>query len=314
MTAVDVHQHLWPEGDLRVLESRAATPRALWRKGRWQVGPATEPSFWIDPAGHDPGDRVRDLPEAGVDRALVALSSPVGVEALPPEAALAATTAWREAASALPAALGWWAATPTAVPPAEQAQLLEEALAEGAVGLCLPAGALSSPSTAQASLPLLRALAAAGAPLFVHPGPASGDPAEPAWWSPSTSYVAQLQAAWFAFHAVVRPALANLRVIFALLAGLAPLHVERAERRGAPGSHAAWFEDPLSFYETSSYGPRALRALVRLVGTGPLVHGTDHPVASPAPDPVAEVLGQPAAEHVRRDGAARALGHSWMPA
>ncbi len=314
MTAVDVHQHLWPEEVLRVLESRATAPLALWRNGRWQVRPAAEPSFTIDPADHDPEERALALPGAGVDRALLCLSSPVGIEALPGPAALAGTTAWREAVATLPAALGWWAAMPLRFPPSEQAQIVHEALAAGAVGLCLPAGVLSSPSSAEVSLPLLGALAAAGAPLFVHPGPATGGPQDPDWWSPTTSYVAQLHAAWFAFHAVVRPALANLRVIFALLAGLAPLHAERAARRGAPDLQRTALEDPLCFYDTSSYGPRAVRALVGVVGTGPLVHGTDYPVVSPAGDPVAQALGQPTADLVRRDGAARALGYAWAPA
>ena len=67
-------------------------------------------------------------------------------------------------------------------------------------------------------------------PVFVHPGPVAGSaagPRQPSWWSPSTDYVAQQHAAWHAFHAVVRPRVPSLRAVFALLAGLAPLHAER---------------------------------------------------------------------------------------
>ena len=317
MTAVDVHQHLWPDDVLRVLEARAGAPRAVWRRRRWEVRLAGEPSFWIDPRDHDPERRAAALAGAGVDRALVALSSPVGIEGLSSALAVAATTAWREASATLPGALGWWAAVPLDLPPAEQGEIVHEALAEGAVGLCLPAGALSSPSAAEASLPLMRVVAAAGVPVFVHPGPANGAPHDPAWWSPVTSYVAQLQAAWFAFHTVVRPELPALRVIFALLAGLAPLHAERAAGRMGSELQAdlqAALHDPVCFYDTASYGPRAVRALVRLVGAGTLVHGTDHPVLVPTGDPVAEALGQSTADLVRRDGAARALGQAWVPA
>jgi len=41
----------------------------------------------------------------------------------------------------------------------------------------------------------------------------------------------------------------RLRVIFSMLAGLAPLHVERLSSRGGPDTGKA---DPLVFYDTSS--------------------------------------------------------------
>ena len=103
MRSVDVHQHLWPEAVLRVLDQRGAPPRAHWRNGQWLVELAGEPAFEIDPAEHDPGRRAAELE---VDRALVALSSAVGIEALPPRDALAAIAAWQEAATGLPDELG----------------------------------------------------------------------------------------------------------------------------------------------------------------------------------------------------------------
>jgi hypothetical protein len=175
--------------------------------------------------------------------------------------------------------------------------------------VCLPADRLSTPVRAEQALPLLEAVAAAGAPVFVHPGPAAGSPAEPAWWSPSTRYVAQQHAAWHAFHHQLRPALPGLRAVFALLAGLAPLHAERVERRGGPKHR-----DPLCFYDTASYGPRAVRAMATAVGIGQLVHGSDYPVARLGPDPVEQAFGADFAELVRDDAPARALGYGWVPA
>jgi 6-methylsalicylate decarboxylase len=102
-------------------------------------------------------------------------------------------------------------------------------------------------------------------------------------------------------------------VIIALLAGLAPLHAERTALRGGPAAGMA-LHDPLCFYDTSSYGPRAVRAAVTAVGTGQLVHGSDLPASPPAADPVAEALGERFAELVRRNGAAKALGYEWVPA
>ena len=309
MDSFDVHQHLWPEGVLRVLERRGSSPRARWEGERWRIDLPGEPSFHVDPRDHDLDAREDALT---VDRALLALSSPVGVEDLPPRDALAVVAAWHEAAGGLPARFNWWTASPAALPPAEEASIAREALADGAAGLCLPATRLANPSRAQDVLPLLAAVADAGAPVFIHPGPVAGRGPQPAWWSPATAYVAQQHAAWHAFHAVVRPELPLLRAIFALLAGLAPLHVERTVRRGGQPSESA-LADQLCFYDTSSYGPRAVRAMATAVAIGQLVYGTDYPVGEPEADPVAEAFSDGWAEIVRSNAPSRALGYTWVP-
>jgi 6-methylsalicylate decarboxylase len=310
MPSVDVHQHLWPEGVLAVLERRSSAPRARWRDGRWGVELDGEPPFEIDPADHQPEERAKTM---DVDRALMALSSPVGAETLAPRDALAATAAWNEAALSLPAALGWWAATPAALSGADESELVRATIADGAAGVCLPADRLSTPARAEEAMPLLEAVAGAGAPVFVHPGPVGGSTLDPPWWSPATRYVAQQHAAWHAFHHLVRPALPKLRAIFAMLAGLAPLHAERVALRGGPARPDP-LADPLCFYDTSSYGPRAVRAMATSVGIGQLVHGTDYPVVAPGLDPVAQAFGSGFADLVRDDSASRALGYGWVPA
>ncbi len=151
--------------------------------------------------------------------------------------------------------------------------------------------------------------------MFVHPGPVAPSAAaarQPSWWSSSTDYVSQQHAAWHAFHAVVRPELPSLRAVFALLAGLAPLHVERTAARGGPGGQET-VHDPLVFYETSSYGPEAIRAIATVVGIGQLVHGSDFPVADERPDAVERAFCSELADVVRRDAPARALGYTWVP-
>jgi hypothetical protein len=309
MRSVDVHQHLWPEAILRVLEKRLVAPRAHWVDGRWRVELAGEPAFAVDLADHDPQRRAADL---SVDQALVSLSGPAGLEALPVRDALAVIAGWQEAATALPDRLGWWASTPAALTGDGEADLAREAIAAGAAGVTLTADRLASPTGARTALPLLQAVVDAGAPVFIHPGPTSGTQGEPSWWSPATRYVAQQQAAWHSFHAVVRPQLPNLRAVFALLAGLAPLQAERTTTKGGPdGEHA--LADPLSFYETSSYGPRAVRAMATAVGIGQLVHGTDFPVDKPAQDPVEQAFGEGFAKLVRTSSAHRALGYTWVP-
>ena len=66
-----------------------------------------------------------------------------------------------------------------------------------------------------------------------------------------------------------------------MLAGLGPLHAERLAARGGP---AGAVHDPLVWFDTSSYGPRALDSMLRMVGVDRLVHGSDRPVIA-ASDP-----------------------------
>jgi predicted TIM-barrel fold metal-dependent hydrolase len=157
-------------------------------------------------------------------------------------------------------------------------------LDRGAVGLSLPAGALAGPDRLERVAPLLAALERCDAPLLVHPGaaedgPLASTPPSP-WWPALTGYVASLQAAWLAFATWGRRTHRRLRVVFAALAGLAPLHAERVAARGGPRGAAT---DPLVFYDTSSYGHRAIDAMVRVVGVDALVYGSDRPVVDALP-------------------------------
>ena len=79
-----------------------------------------------------------------------------------------------------------------------------------------------------------------------------------------------------------RPRHARLRVLFAALAGGAPLLGERVAARGGP---AAALHDPLIFFDTSSFGARAIDAAIRAVGVDALVHGSDAPVVAASQDP-----------------------------
>ncbi len=108
------------------------------------------------------------------------------------------------------------------------------------------------------------------------PGRPRRPPGAPPWWGALTGYVAAMQTAWFAFAAWGRPAHPGLPVCFAMLAGLAPLHRERLMARG--GSAPA---DRHAFLDISSYGDRAVDAVVREIGVDQLVFGSDRPVIAP---------------------------------
>ena len=124
----------------------------------------------------------------------------------------------------------------------------------------------------------------AGLPLLVHPGPVAtpGDD-HPPWWPAIVTYVQQMHAAWFAFRVHGRERHPRLRVCFAMLAGLAPLHGERVAAR--TGDRSVVDQDV--FLDVSSYGTRAVDATVRVLGIDALVNGSDRPYA----DPVSLELG-----------------------
>ena len=312
MSAVDVHQHLWPTEVLRALERRRSPPCARWTTAGWLLELPGEPAFVVEAAEHDVDARAAAVRAAGLDRALVALSTPVGIEALPAAEAQPVLDAFSAAAAGLPQELGWWGSVPLAAPANAVAAAADDALDAGAAGIILAAGALATQQGLERCGPLLERLKERLAPVFVHPGPAPWSPEAPgvaaSWWAPTTRYVAEPHAAWHAWAAWGRAAHPGLHVVWAALAGLAPLHAERTELRGGP---AAGPPDPLAFYDTSGYGPRALRWMACQVGTSQLVHGTDAPVVPPALD---EPLGGDAHEAFRTDNVARLLGTAWVAA
>ncbi|WP_066362948.1 amidohydrolase [Herbidospora mongoliensis] len=268
--AVDVHQHLWPAPFLHALRSRATNPRL----DGWTLLLDGEPVYEVNPADHDPAARAKLNKE--LDLALISLSSPLGIEHLPPDEAWPLIDAFHEGAAELPEPFGFWASAPVtdiSVPK------LEEALNAGAVGLQLPATAVQDQEGLEKVAPLLGALD--DRPLFIHPGPASA-PGTPGWWPAVVPYVQQMHAAWYAFQAFGRPRHPRLKVCFALLAGLAPLHSERQISRGGQGRGLV---DPGLFVETSSYGRRAVDSIVRELGIDVVVNGSDRPYAeAPALD------------------------------
>lgn len=141
-----------------------------------------------------------------------------------------------------------------------------------------------------------------------HPGPDPWQPApratdDPPWWTAMTAYVDAMAAAWHAFIAFGRPSHPRLRVVFALLAGGAPLHIERLAARGGPvaGAH-----DRRLFYDTSSYGVQAIDAMIRIVGIDQLVHGSDRPMVAPLLGPGA--VGSAAWRALTSTNPARLLG------
>jgi hypothetical protein len=269
---VDCHQHVWPEALADALRQRPTGPRldgtTLLLDG--------EPPSEIEVGGLAKR-RAQDAAD-GVDLALLSLSTALGVESLPPEEAAPVLEAWHALADELEPHHGLWAATGLVEP--DLARLREQLAHPRVHGLQLPASALATPEALEQLAPVLTVAEQADLPVLVHPGPApavTDADALPSWWPAMTDYPAQQAAAWYAWHVAGRALAPRLRVGFVALAGLAPLHHERLAQRGGTLGPI----DTQLFYETSSYGARAVDAMVRVVGVDPLVHGSDRPNAVP---------------------------------
>ncbi|MFJ4782204.1 amidohydrolase [Streptomyces sp. NPDC088794] len=291
MSPVDVHQHLWGPAFLAALRARTEPPHL----DGWTLHTVGEPPYEVSAADHDIARRAELAATDGLGRALVSLSAPLGIEWLPAEEARPLIDAHHEDAAGLPEPFGAWAAAGVRDIDAEAtAEALDSGL--GPAGLQLPANSLADAAGYARCAPLLDLLEERDLPLFVHPGPAlsgsSGSGAwgsglagpvmpGPGWWPAMVPYVQQMHASWFAFRAFGRPRHPRLRVCFALLAALAPLHGERFAARGDGADEV----DRNVFVETSSYGPRAVEAIVAALGADAVVQGTDRPYAGPPERP-----------------------------
>jgi hypothetical protein len=291
----DVHQHLWPPALIEALRGRAAQPTLR----EWRLSLCGEPDYDVLPADHDIDRRARQARDDGVEVAIVSLSSALGIEQLAPDEAAPLLDAYHEGALQLPAPFRAWAAAGLSdVDPDALARELDR----GFVGLQLPATALLDEHGYAHVAPLLDVLEARGQALFVHPGAATPSRGVvPGWWPAIVDYVQQMHAAWYGFRVFGRPRHPQLRVCFAMLAGLAPLHSERFAARAGERSVL----DEQCFLEISSYGTRAIDAVVRVLGIDVLVNGSDRPYA----EPVAPDLGD-AVMHALRNSNPDRLLHS----
>ncbi|GAC1435165.1 MAG: hypothetical protein NVSMB51_04010 [Solirubrobacteraceae bacterium] len=279
---VDVHQHLWSEALVAALAVRRDVPCVRRASGTTTLHLAREAPAPLDLASEAPAARAELIAADGLDRALIALSSPLGIEALPRAEAAPLIDAYLVGAAALPAQFRPWG--PFALDEAGPADV-DGLLNGGCVGVSIPAGALGEADVWRKLGAVLSRIEERGAALFVHPGPGRGggvawpdSASRPTWWQPLTGYVAEMQAAWLHFVTAGRPEFPRLQVVFAMLAGGAPLLSERLEARDGP---AIDLRDPHTWYDSSSYGPAAVGATAARVGARQLLYGSDRPVIEP---------------------------------
>jgi predicted TIM-barrel fold metal-dependent hydrolase len=278
MQRVDLHQHIWTTPLMDALAGRDCHPFVRRDDGLCVLHLAGEPSCVIDTAAETAAARTRLLDIDGIELAAVAISSPIGIETLAPDQANELIGAYLDGVLALGDRFVAWG--PIGIRQPDPADV-DAVLARGCIGISLPSAALADLDAFEAIQPVLERVQELDAPLFVHPGGfAARQPSlsDPLWWTPLTSYVSDMQAAWLTFVTHGRRELPRLRILFAMLAGGAPLHTERLTARGGP---AIDLHDPLTFYDTSSYGPMMIEAMAAWLGPNRLVYGSDRPVIEP---------------------------------
>lgn len=280
---IDLHQHLWPEQLVRALERRTEPPRL--RGGRLEL--AVEGTFEVDLREHELDSRIELLDRHELDVALVSLAPTMETDGQPD-----LLDAYQEGIAEVVQASGGRIVALSAGAPLP-----------GFAGACV-----SSHAVLAGCDPLLAALDHDGGLLFVHPGPPRTRAPEqaPAWWSAAVDYTAQMQAAYLAWLSRDATRFRNVAVVFAILAGGAPIQLERLRSRGVEVRSTL---HPNAFFDTSSYGRRALELCLSTYGVTQIVFGSDAPVIDPGQTLAAvRAFGEAVTDIVVRQSPGRLLG------
>src|SRR5947209_14934944 len=99
---VDVHQHIWTRPLLDALAERPRLPYVRRADGLTVLHSGGELPYVIDTAAESPTRRSALLAEDGLDLALIAISSPIGIEALARDEATVLIEAHLAGVEALP--------------------------------------------------------------------------------------------------------------------------------------------------------------------------------------------------------------------
>jgi len=258
MAGYDIHQHLWPPPFVEALRRRSGPPCI---RGDELV--LAEGSYPADLNAHELEARIALLDRAHLDVAVVSLQPTLGIQSLAGSERDELEQAWEEGILELAAASG-----------GRIRPLSPRLPRAGFAGASVGADAFEDLDVAA---PLLDALRGSGF-LFVHPVAGSPPSADRRWWAPVVDYTSQMQRAYFAWLAAGQARWPDVRVVFAILAGGAPVQLERLGcRADAPVESA----HENVFLEISSYGRRAIGLCADAHGAEQILFGTDAPVVDP---------------------------------
>lgn len=258
----DVHQHLWPASFVAALRDRSAPPFL-----RDVELTTPEGTFELDPHAHDPERRIAQLDRDEIDVALVSLQPSLGIELLAPGERDELEHVWVDGIRDVVAAAG-----------GRFRALAPWRVLDGFAGTSVGASALLGGERGEV---ILGSVALGGGFLFVHPEAEGAlPPGRPDWWHWTAGYTGQMQRSYLAWIGGGRERHPSVPVVFAMLAGGAPIHHERLTHRGVDVRASL---DANTLFDTSSYGRRAIELCIETFGVERLVYGSDTPVIDPAP-------------------------------
>lgn len=279
MPGFDVHQHLWPPGFCAALAQRTEAPRL-----DGDVLHTSEGSWATDLADHALETRLALLDRHEIETAVVSLQPTLGLEALDPSEREELVGLWESGILEL-----------AATAPGRIVPLAADRPRDGFYGVSIGADRLDR---IDELAPTLDALRGKGM-LFVHPVAGYPSASAPAWWSAVVDYTGQMQRAYFAWLSSAQERWPDVSVVFAILAGGGPIQLERLASRGVDVRSSLHRN---VFFDTASYGRRALELCIQTFGVEQLVFGTDAPVVEPTPAVRAvEAFGESVARLIRQD-------------
>ena len=286
MTSIDVHQHLLSPALVDALRRRTSAPLITGSTLELAEG-----SFPFDPGEHDLETRIALLDREGIDLAVLSLQPTLGHDLLPASERAELVTAWEEGTLELVAAAGGRLAALAAGP-----------ARPGFVGACVGSAAFADPDALEEAS---AALTEHGGFLFVHPSGGPVPSGRPGWWGALTLYTAQMQQAYLGWLADGQERWPDIPVVFGILAGGGPFQLERLASRGVDVRSTL---HPNVFFDTASYGRRALELCIETFGVEQLVYGSDLPVVDPEPTVRAiRGFGESVETLLRQDTPARLL-------
>ena len=259
MAGADVHQHLWPPAFVDALSRRTAMP---YLEG--STLHTLEGAFPIELGQHELGTRLGVLDRSGIDTAVVSLQPTLGLDVIEESERTQLESIWEDAILELAAAAGG-RIVPLAVGRPRT----------GFAGVSVGADRLDD---LDALAPVLDGLRGSGF-LFVHPVADTPPAGTPPWWAAVVAYTSQMQQAYLRWLAAGQERWPDVDVVFAILAGGAPIQLERLASRGVDVRSALHRN---VFFDTASYGRRALELCIETFGVEQLVFGSDAPVVDPA--------------------------------
>ncbi len=283
MAGFDIHQHLWPPGFVAALRARTSTPRL-----ESDLLCCSEGDYAIEVAAHDLGRRLELMDRSGIDTAVVSLQPTLGIAQLGPGERDGLVAIWEDDVLELAAAA-----------PGRIVPLAVDRPRAGFAGVSVGADRFDD---LDALAPTLESLRGSGF-LFVHPVAGSSPLGLPAWWQAAVDYTSQMQRAYLSWLAHGQERWPDVRIVFAILAGGAPIQLERLTSRGFDVRSLLHRN---LFFDTASYGRRALELSIQTYGVEQHVFGSDAPVVDPDHAVGAlEGFGASVARLVREDNVAR---------